>query len=460
MNTTTIAAVSTPRGKGGVALIRISGTLSRTIADKIFSPADNRPFSEHAPRTEIYGSVIDPNSGSVIDDALAAFFVAPHSFTGEDVVEIACHGGEIVSGMVLEAALLAGAMMAERGEFSRRAFMNGKMSLTAAEGVADLLDARTPEAARLSSKAARGKLSERIDAVSERLLAISASLWAYLDYPEEDLQTFSDDELSEKLNEVIASLSALSDSFRMGKAVNTGVRAVIVGKPNAGKSTFFNAMLGENKAIVTEIPGTTRDLIEYPLSAGRVLLNLCDTAGVRENTGDIIEKMGIERSLNSLNDAEIIFALFDSSRVLDGDDALVFDALARLGEGKVVIPVLTKTDLPQKTGADSHPILQNALTFSRDRFQYDELIARLEKEYIFDEKAYGEGAVLTNIRQKTAIEKTCGYLREALSHLHSGQKDLSSLEMESALASLLETDGKSAGEKILDEVFSRFCVGK
>ncbi len=457
----TIAAVSTPRGKGGVALIRISGSESLSIAEKIFAPAAHKKVSDFAPRFQIYGNILSADGKTVLDDGLCTCFRAPASFTGEDVVELCCHGGEVVAALVLEAALQAGAVMAGPGEFSRRALLNGKLTLTAAEGIADLLDAKTEAAAHLSSAAARGKLSEKIDSLSQRLLGAAASLWAYLDYPEEDLQAFTDEELIAELEAIQAECEKLLRTFQTGKAVNSGVRTLIIGKPNVGKSTFFNAFLGENRAIVTEIPGTTRDMIEVSAKAGHVLLNLTDTAGIRRKTEDKIEKIGIEKVLSELDSAELVLALFDSSRPLDEDDRLILDRLQdRIGT-LPILPILTKADLPRQIDPEPIKALGSPIAIcAKEKSDWRELCNRIEALFISDEAALHEGAVLTNIRQKTHFIKVSDLLAEAVRQISAGNKDIASLGLESAVAELRETDGKGAGEMILNEVFSRFCIGK
>ena len=460
MRFSTIAAISTPRGKGGVALIRVSGPLSKTVADRVLKPAASRAFSSFSPRCAVYCEILSPKDGRVIDDGIATFFAAPHSFTGEDVVEIGCHGGETVSLLVLQACLDAGCVMAGPGEFSRRALMNGKLSLTAAEGIADLLDAKTEEGAILASAAARGKLSEKLTDVSERLLAAAASLWAYLDYPEEDLQSFSDDALCEELRSIREEVDALIATFRTGRAVSQGVKTLIVGKPNVGKSTFFNLLVGEDRAIVTDIPGTTRDLIELPVRAGKVLLNLIDTAGLRSFTEDTVEKIGMEKVEEELKSAELVFALFDPSRPFDRDDESLITMLKN--SEAAVFPVLNKKDLPALWGKEKIAALGGeAVSLSAaDPESCKIIFERVEKDFIPDEKRLYSGAVITNLRQKARLENLSENLSEAVGHIRSGAKDLASLDLENAVAQLNEADGKGASERILDEVFSRFCVGK
>ncbi len=457
----TIAAISTPRGKGGVSLIRISGPEAFLVADKIFRPKNGKSVLDLTPRFQTYGDIISFEEKDVIDDGLLTCFSAPNSFTGENVVEIACHGGEVITAMVLSAVLAAGAEMAKAGEFSRRAFLNGKLSLTSAEGIADLLDAKTEAAAKLFSKTSRGKLSVKIKEISDSILSISSSLWAYLDYPEEDLQSLTDDEIVSIISFCTVECEKLISSFQIGKAVNSGISSVIVGKPNAGKSTFFNALLGENRAIVTEIPGTTRDVIEYPVKAGNVLLNLADTAGVRSDTCDQVEKIGIEKALNVLDDAELVFALFDQSRPLDEDDKIVISRLKNLDDSKRIISIFTKADLPRKL--DPVEIPDFGLSFEmnyEDEQCLLQIFDAIEKHFITDADALREGNILTNFRQMAQVQKTKELLNLATDQILLGQKDVASLTLEEALSVLLEVDGKSAGEMILDQVFSRFCVGK
>ncbi len=459
MTFSTIAAIGTPRGKGGVAIIRISGPEALVVADRVFSPINQSNKISLMPRTQVYGNLLSYPQGEVLDDGLATYFPSPHSFTGEDVVELACHGGEVISSMVLNAVLSAGATLAQAGEFTRRSFLNGKMSLTKVEGVADLLDAKTESAALLSSKTARGKLSTKIKELSDEVLLVASSLWAYLDYPEEDLQTLDDNQYSEHLNRLIDRCHSLLDTFRIGKAVSFGISAVIVGKPNVGKSTFFNLLLGEERAIVTSLPGTTRDVIEYPVKIGPLLLNLSDTAGVRSETGDVIEKIGIVKTLECIDDAEMVFALFDSSRPLDDDDRMILQKIQNHTKDRLVLTLLTKSDLPTALDRSLFPddvIFINAT----ESLPMDVLESRISDHFISDDRALREGEILTNVRQKDQLNKAIDYLISARDEILTGAKDVASISLESALSALLAIDGNQAGEQILDQVFSRFCIGK
>lgn len=459
MDFSTIAAISTPHGKGGVAVLRVSGSHALEIVSRIFEPFNTNAVFGNEPRKQIYGRLRSADQQQELDDVLATYFPAPHSFTGEDTVEIACHGGEVITAMILEALLSSGAVMAAPGEFSRRSFINGKMSLSSAEGIADLLDAKTEESAILSSKHSRGSLSAEIERISEAILDCASSLWAFIDYPEDDLQEMSDIELSERLKGVIRLCDRLLESFKIGRAVNSGVSAVIVGRPNVGKSTFFNCVLGEEKAIVTSQAGTTRDVLEYPVKMGKVLVNLADTAGVRNETTDVIEQIGIDRALQYVSKAELVFAMFDGSEPFGSDDARVVDYLLQQKD-VFIIPVVTKTDLPKVLDTGSIKVLGEAVYVSEKNPCLDTITRIVDEKYISDEAALREGRILTNARQKAALERAKSLLIEAEGQIMTHEKDVASLTLESALSAVLEIDGREAGEKILDCVFSRFCVGK
>ena len=303
---TTIVAISTPPGKGGVAVIRLSGEDAFAIADRVFLPRfGTTPFSERRARESVFGDVL--YDGEKIDDGLAVRFVAPHSFTGEDTVEISCHGGVLVTRSVLEAFLSAGAVLADRGEFTRRAFINGKITLTDAEAIGDLLEAKSLTAVRLASGTSRDKLTRALDDIRYDLISLMSSIYARIDYPDEDLGEFTDNESLTILEGVRAKVEKLLSTYKTGRAIREGVRTVIVGKPNVGKSSLYNAILGEDYAIVTDIEGTTRDVLEHTAPFGKVTLSLLDTAGLRP-TDDPVEKIGVSRSKERMEEAELLLA--------------------------------------------------------------------------------------------------------------------------------------------------------
>ena len=333
----TVTAISTPPGKGGVAVIRVSGDNALAVAEKCFVPKNGKPLSAQA-RRAVYGNIL--LDGEIIDDGLLLYFPAPNSYTGEDVIELSCHGGPLLTGMVLEATLKAGAVPAPAGEFTRRAYLAGKLSLSDAEAIGLAIDAVTRAQVRLS--ASRDRLRDAIGEIHDRLIALLSSLYAGIDYPDEDLADLSQNEVAEGVKAILADLTKLRDTYRTGRAISVGLPAVIAGKPNVGKSAVFNRLLGEDAAIVTEIPGTTRDVLEHPLSVGRALLRLADTAGLRD-TSDPVESIGVDRAKKRIGEAEVLLLVFDTSRPLEAEDRELL-AQAKDFSGVAVL-LLNKSDL-------------------------------------------------------------------------------------------------------------------
>ena len=323
----TIAAISTARGKGGVALLRISGPDAISICQKVFSPKSGKKLSEYAPRTAIFGSIYAPDDRgewNEIDNGLATVFSAPASFTGEDTVEICCHGGILLTQTVLTACLAAGARAAEAGEFTRRAFLNGKMGLSAAEALGDLLEAQTREQLTLAHAGTDGRVERKCREIYDSLCAVLSSVYAKIDYPDEDLAEMSREEMQDALEDSIKRIEKLLDTYRTGHAIAEGIPTVICGKPNVGKSSLYNCIVGRDAAIVTDVEGTTRDVLCEVAALGRVTLRLFDTAGLHE-TEDVVEKIGIDRARKALEDAELILAVFDGSTAPDEEDKALAD---------------------------------------------------------------------------------------------------------------------------------------
>ncbi len=457
MLASTIAAISTAPMKAGVAVIRVSGSRALPILQSVFTLPNGKTPDELAPRRAVYGHIRQDKQ--VLDDVLVTYFAAPHSYTGEDVVEISCHGGVVVSRMILALCLQNGAVLAQPGEFTRRAFTAGKLSLTRAEGISRLLEAKTEAAALLSSQTARGALSQHVEALSRELMRPVSSLYAAIDYPEEDMEELEDEQLALQVQGVKERIESLLQTQKTGMAVVEGVPALIVGKPNVGKSTLFNRFAGQERAIVTQIPGTTRDLLELEVKAGRLLLRLTDTAGLREDTEDPVEQIGISMVKERLQSCPfgVVLALFDRSRPLDEDDRRL---MARLRELSLpVIPLITKCDLP----AAWHKLPWEGEVFSvqaKEEELPEELIKKLEAIFIEDETALREGEILTDLRQAQQLRRAKEALDEALHALNGGLKDACGALLEEALAALYETDGRGVSERIVSEIFSRFCVGK
>ena len=450
----TVAAISTPYGKGGVAVVRISGENAFEIASRAFKPQYKNSLTDYPPRYAVYGGIIKDEN--VIDKGMAYLFKAPNSFTGEDMVEISCHGGIKITAMVLEAVLCAGATQAGPGEFTKRAFLNGKLTLTQAEAVAELLDAESEAAALLSHSQLSGKLSQKTHRIHDTLVRLISTLYASIDYPEEDLEDMSDEQLEKELILLEEMTRSLRDTYKTGRAVTGGVDTAIVGCPNAGKSSLFNALAGESRAIVTDIPGTTRDVIDMRINVGSIMLNLKDTAGIRDNTDDTVEKIGITLSLSAIQKSELVIAVFDGSRPLSEDDRFIISQLCV--SGKQVIAAVNKSDKPS-FAVPSLPFDTVTLsTVTNDGIQA--LCEKITDLYDSDRINPSDGGLITNARQYSNIFKAHEKITEALSNIKGGMKDMCGMLLESALSELSELDGRSVGEEIVHSIFSRFCVGK
>lgn len=458
-----IAAISTPPGKGGVAIIRMSGRGCFDIADEVFAPKSKKRISDYPPRTQIYGYII--YNGERIDDGLLTEFPAPGSYTGEDTVEISCHGGTLVTRTVLEALYAKGAIPAEAGEFTTRAFLNGRLTLSAAEAIGTLLEAKSHEQIRLASEPARAKLNGEIEAIRCELLDIMSSMYARIDYPDEDLGDIPDEVTLEKLCEAKSRISRLISTYRTGRAINEGISAVICGKPNVGKSTLYNLLLGEDAAIVTDIEGTTRDVLERTVPLGRVLLRLTDTAGIRERVGmDAVERIGIERTKDRIQTADLILAVFDLSRPFDEDDEDTLEAIRNSDATKIC--VLNKTDAeiegsPRERTLD---VFDEVISISaaKNDSQASELLIKTVERLFTDEKITTVAdAIVSSARQHGTLLLTEGFIDTAIDALRLGMPaDAASSDIERAIGALSELDGRGVSESVVNDIFSKFCVGK
>ena len=457
----TIAAISTPPGKGGVAIIRMSGAEAFEIAERVFRAASGRSLQDYAPRTQIYGYIIYNNER--IDDGLITLFPAHNSYTGERTVEISCHGGTLVSATVLEALFVAGATPAEAGEFTRRAFINGRLTLTEAEAIGTLLDAKSREEMRLGAAPARNRLRARIDEIRGEITTLLGSIYARIDYPDEDLGDFTDGETLAALSVIRGKIDRLIDTYRTGKAITEGVGAVICGKPNVGKSTIYNLILGEDAAIVTSIPGTTRDLLEKTVPLGRVLLRLTDTAGIRKEGADTVEAIGIERSRDRLAAADLVIAVFDLSREFDREDEDLIAALQTARGAKICI--LNKEDSERKLDTGRLSVDFDATITISARDGEDMALALLTEtvnRLFTDEKiSTSVDPVITSARQHASLMRARECIDAAISAYSVGMPpDAASSDIELALGAIGELDGRSVSENVVGDIFSRFCVGK
>lgn len=454
----TIAALSSPMGKGGVAVIRISGAEAFEIAEHVFKSASDKKIADLKPNMMTYGNIISENK--IIDDGLLVKFCSPRSFTGEDTVEINCHGGIYITQKVLSSVFAAGARPAEAGEFTRRAFVNGKMALSQAEALGTLLEAKNDEQVLLARSAMGGKIKSACDALYGRLVALVAQVYAKVDYPEEDLADMTSSEMSEETRALLDDVCKLKSTYKTGHAVMEGIRTVICGKPNVGKSSLYNVLVGYDAAIVTDIEGTTRDILMETVSLGRVTLRLYDTAGIR-STEDAVERIGVERARSSLDEAELVLAVFDNSRPLDNEDFEIMDNLTNINAIKIAI--INKND---ENSMISEEVIKEKFKYvvkisAKNEYNMEKLRELVEELYINEEIDTQNDAILINARQNAALEVAEKHLLLALEALDTGlSPDLAGVDLELAMSHLSEVDGREVDEDIVSQIFSHFCVGK
>ena len=459
----TIAAVSTPYGKGGVALIRISGADAARVADAVFFPACKCPVSLLEPCRMAYGAIYEAAAdGSLthVDDGMVVRFAAPHSFTGEDTVEISCHGGILVTARVLGAVLSAGARQAEAGEFTRRAFINGKMKLTEAESLGKLLEAKTMSQLYIAGNGLRGALSERTEGFYNSLRAMLASVYARIDFPDEDLADMSEEEMTETLRGVLCGIERLAATYSTGRAINEGIKTVICGRANAGKSSVYNRLVGYESAIVTDIEGTTRDVLSETVSIGKTTLRISDTAGLRE-TDDKVENIGIERARAEIESAELILAVFDCSRGISEDDVALANKIRELGCPAIALfnksDIGSSVDMSAIESGFEHRVYISAVSGEG----FVELADMVDSLFIDGEIDIKNDAVVADARQHASLVRAAEALRVAIGGITAGAPlDLCCIDVESAMMALGELEGREIGEEIVSEIFSKFCVGK
>ena len=451
----TIAAISTAQGEGGIGVIRISGESAIKIADKIFKNINNKKLTDMKGYTAAFGKVIF--GGEEIDEAVALVFRAPHSYTGENVVELSCHGGVYVTARVLRAALDSGAKPAEPGEFTKRAFLNGKMDLTEAEAVADIISARSKSAARAALCVKDGALRAKLDDIKNDLLNLASHLSAWADYPEEDIAEVTDDMIFDACDKAISSLSHLLDTYDSGQAVKEGIDTVIAGRPNVGKSTLMNLLSGSERSIVTDIPGTTRDVVEDTVLVGDVILRLSDTAGLR-STNDEVEKIGVEKARKRLEQCGLLLAVLDNSRELNDEDF----SLLKEAKNVPTIIIINKTDLVGKLDTDKiADYCDNIIKVSAASGEGKEEIISAVRKIAGTDKLNPSEGILSNERQRTAVVNALRSVTEAKESLKNGMTyDAVTVSLEESISAVLELTGERVSEEIVDRVFHNFCVGK
>ncbi len=456
----TVAAISTPLGKGGISTIRISGPDTAEILLKCFVP-NGTPMSERPYRTAVLGKIIDKNE--VLDTGICVLYAEGKSFTGELMAELSCHGGVFVTKAVLDAVYAAGAKPAGPGEFTRRAFVNGKLSLSEAEAVGKLIDADTKSRAALASGAARGNLTSKLSEIDSSLCDVMVALYAAIDYPEDDVGTEGEDNIYKVVCKSLSDVEKLSSTYRLGKAVSEGVKTVICGKPNSGKSSLYNALVGENRAIVTDIAGTTRDTIEDTVDIGDVTLRLIDTAGIHM-TVNKVERLGVERAYAKMRESELMICVFDISLPLGHDERQFLSDISDYSAEKIC--VLNKNDLPCGMSEEDIELLnrsfKNTVKTSTVHSDGTETLKETIRLLYNSEKlSPSDDALIWDSMQKAALDKTADLLRNAKDALEVGAPlDAVGVVCEEALSELRFLDGKNVSEDIIDKIFSRFCVGK
>lgn len=447
----TIAAIATAHGVGAIAVIRISGEDAIEICDKIFVSPKNKKLADAKTHTIHFGKLV--SCGKTVDEVLVSVFRAPFSYTGENSVEISCHGGILVSKKVLEAVISAGCRLAEAGEFTKRAFLNGKLDLSQAEGVIDVINAESTPALSLSVNQLGGAISKEITKIRENLLSVITQINAAIDYPEEDVEELTNAQICEKLSSALAKIKALADSADNGRFLRDGIDTAIVGKPNVGKSSLLNVLLGEDRAIVTDIAGTTRDVISEKLVLGNVVLNIYDTAGIRD-TEDKIESFGIDKSKECIEKSELILFVVDASGGITADDEEIF----KLCKDKKVLVIANKTDLNKENIDFDAPVIYIS---AKERDGIDKISQKIEEMFEIGKIKASNNDVVVSLRHKAALCDAFGSIETAFYAIKNNTPiDMASIDIVNAISSLGEISGQTVSEEIIQNIFASFCVGK
>lgn len=455
----TITAISTPVAIGAIGIIRISGPDALNILSRIFVSNKfncDSPVSHHL----YYGTIIDTDDKSDIDSVLIAYMKSPKSFTGEDIIEINCHSGLVVLNKILSMVLKCGARHAEPGEFTKRAFLNGRIDLTQAESIIDIIDSKSEASLKISAKHYQGLLSDKLSSLKNALIDIKSILETSIDFPEDENEIMSHDDLLIKHESISNSIKALISTYNEAALYKSGIKAAIIGKPNVGKSSLLNSILADNRAIVTSVPGTTRDTINETINIKGVPVNIIDTAGIG-STSDEIEKIGIDKTLATIKAADILIIVFDGSNQLDLLDRKIIDNLPK----KKILAVINKSDLPQTIISDVINSINGLINVTSVSALYSQGIENLKSEIyksiIITDHDISNDIMISNTRHKTLLEKTQASLelvKKALNH--SISPELIAVDLQAALNSLGEITGETTSEDILNNIFSRFCIGK
>ncbi|MEA4973132.1 MAG: tRNA uridine-5-carboxymethylaminomethyl(34) synthesis GTPase MnmE [Candidatus Metalachnospira sp.] len=455
-----IAAVSTPIGNGGIGIVRLSGTGAVAVADKIFTAADGKKLKNKKSHTITYGHIVDSKSLCVIDEVLVMLMLAPKTYTNEDVVEINCHGGMLVTNKVLELVLNNGARIAEPGEFTKRAFLNGRIDLSQAEAVMDLIESKTELSRQTAINQLEGSIKEKVHFLRDELLDMIAAIEAAIDYPEHDVEEETYSEMYKRIKSLIERINKLLEFADTGKIIREGVQAVILGKPNVGKSSLLNLMLMEERAIVTDIPGTTRDTVEEYMNFGGIPVKIIDTAGIRD-TGDAVEKIGVEKSRKCAENADIIFMMIDASLPLSSEDIEILEFI----KNKKSIILVNKTDIDNKIDFDKlcmYTDEKNIIYISvKEDTGIDKLTERFMELFFGGEIQTKDSVIISNVRHKNMLCKAAEALERAIVTIETRMpEDFISMDLQEALSALGEITGDSVDDEIIDRIFTRFCLGK
>lgn len=458
--TDTIAAISTAIGESGIGIVRMSGKDSIDIGDKIFKGKNIESLKDGENRKLIYGNIIDPEKDEIIDEVLIVYMKEPYTYTREDMVEIYCHGGIISVRRILELILKNGARLADKGEFTKRAFLNGRLDLSQAEAVIDMINAKTDKSFDVSLRQLEGRLSQEIKNIRDILLNMIAHIEVSIDFPEEDIEDITYDDLEKDAKVVLDKIDKLLNTVDRGRILRDGLNTVILGKPNVGKSSLLNAILNENRAIVTDIPGTTRDIIEEYVNIDGIPLKIVDTAGIRD-TEDIVEKIGVDRAKDMVEEADLIIALFDVSEELSEDDKKIIDIV----RGKKSIVLLNKSDLPAKLDEEHIRCLlpdKKIITTSiATGVGIDELIDTIKNMFYTGEVDTSNQIIVSNMRHKDQLVKAKKNIEDGLKGIKINMPlDCIEVDIKNCWDNLGEISGDTVGEDVLDKIFSEFCIGK
>lgn len=455
----TICAIATPIGEGGIAIIRISGEKALEIADKIFAPKSKKDIKDMKTYTMRYGTIVDLDTKDIIDDVILSYMKGPRSYTGENVIEINCHGGVVATNRVLNQIVKAGARIAEPGEFTKRAFLNGRIDLSQAEATMDIIKAKTELSMKSAMMQSKGALSKEIGELRKYLLNVLALIEYAVDFTEDDEDIVDDDliaQIKDSITKTITRINSLLKNADEGKIIRDGLNIVIVGKPNVGKSSLLNSLLREKRAIVTDIPGTTRDIIEEYINLDGIPIKITDTAGIRD-TEDTVEKIGVERSKEKIEEADLVILMLDTSRALDDEDRVIIDAI----NDKKYIALLNKVDLECKLSEDVITSLNRTIEISaKTGFGIENLKEEI-KNLFFNGEIDSESLIISNTRHKQALYRSLEDCNLALEKINLNEYlDLISIYITSAMRALGEITGDELEEDLLNKIFSEFCCGK